>query len=115
MRYRFTAAERHLIEKLPLYIQQHLHLRLTVSKLAALLNLSPHKLDEGFLHQHGLSLSSYIKGCRMGLALLLLRHTDEPIKVVASMTGYRYKNFQRQVHQYYRQTAGQLRRDALPP
>lgn len=114
MRYRFTAAERHLIEKLPLYIQQHLHLRLTVSKLAALTNLSPHKLDEGFAVQHGISLSTYIKGCRMALAQTLLRHTEEPIKAVASRTGYRYKNFQRQVHRHYHQTAGQIRREAAP-
>ena len=84
-----SAFERQQLEQLHDYIPQHPDEDLSVRTLAAQWGLSAYKLRRGFKKLFGVGIRRYTRDCRMARAKQLLRETNEPMKMIASLCGYR--------------------------
>jgi AraC-like DNA-binding protein len=88
--------------------------RLSVTTVAALLDVSREHLARVFAARYGQSLSSYLARVRMQLACELLRDTDTPVKEIAATLGYAtLPAFHRAFRQQTGATPGAYRRGRL--
>jgi AraC-like DNA-binding protein len=69
------------------YVNRHLARELDRADIAAQAGLSPVHLNRLFLRHAGLTVSAYVRRCRMEMACHLLETSDLPIKVVALQCG----------------------------
>jgi AraC-like DNA-binding protein len=70
------------------HIQKNLHAPLRIAALAKGAGLSPYQLDLRIRGLFGLSLGQYLVRARIDLACNRLRHTDQPISLIALDCGY---------------------------
>lgn len=70
------------------YIQKNLHEPLRTAELAKDAGLSPYQLDLRIRGLFGLSIGQYLVRARIDLACNRLRHTDQPISLIALDCGY---------------------------
>ncbi|MBE6613002.1 MAG: helix-turn-helix domain-containing protein [Ruminococcaceae bacterium] len=94
------------------YINDHLDEMLSVSRLAALVYLSPDHLTHIFKNCTSVSITEYIIEQRMSRAYYMLMDTDMPPADIASAVGYRsialfYRHFRRR----FDAAPGDLRRE----
>ena len=84
----------------------------TIRALAKMVGLNEDKLKAGFKHFFGVAVFEAFQHARMEKARDLLLHTNEPIKAIASLTGYlRTTNFITAFRKYFGYTPASLRRD----
>jgi AraC-like DNA-binding protein len=76
-----------IIEQLFDFIDRNLSRRFTAAELAAHAGLSQNHLARRFRQRAGTTLPSYVLSRRIGLARLLLRSTNLPIKQIAQRVG----------------------------
>ena len=69
-------------------IQQRFAERLRVAEIAAAAGLSPSHLHAEFRRQLGKSPARHLADVRLAAAIDLLRHSDEPIGLIALACGY---------------------------
>jgi AraC-like DNA-binding protein len=76
-----------MIERLHEYIDRNLGRKLSAEELAKEAGLSQNHLAKRFRERTGSTLPSYVLARRIGLARLLLRSTNLPIKQIAMRVG----------------------------
>lgn len=83
----------------------------TIRELAKMVGLNEDKLKAGFKHFFGVAVFEAFQHARMEKARDLLLHTNEPVKAIASLTGYlRTTNFITAFRKYFGYTPASLRR-----
>jgi AraC family transcriptional regulator, transcriptional activator of the genes for pyochelin and ferripyochelin receptors len=91
------------------YMKDHLVDPLTLNSLAREATMNEDKLKKGFHHFFGTTVHQYLFRIRMDRAYELVNGTDKPFKEIASLVGYRPRNFFHCFKKYFGQTPGQLR------
>lgn len=87
------------------YIQTHLDQDLTLTKLANLVQISPHYFASLFKQSTGTSPHKYITKCRLEKAKILLRHRESAIAFVCQEVGFKNQShFTRVFRQYFQIT-----------
>lgn len=71
------------------FIQQHYHESISLTDIAAAVNMSIYYFSRQFKKEFGYSPHDFLILTRMNRAKHLLKTTDLPIKVIAQMVGYR--------------------------
>ncbi|WP_454192798.1 helix-turn-helix transcriptional regulator [Paenibacillus sp. Marseille-Q7038] len=95
------------------YIEEHLHLNVTLREVADELCFSPNYLGAIFKEETGKSYNEYIIALRMEKARDLLRDPKIKVYEVADRVGYRYMPyFSRQFKETYGMTPIEYRRKA---
>jgi len=106
---------RDLFEAAAEYIRDHYAENLRVRKLARILGVSVDELREGFRREMGLTAKRYLMRVRIGNAVHLLRHSDQPVKAIAAQVGYTHlSNFYQDFHRLNGRTPCQYRQLAPP-
>lgn len=95
-----------LLSRAKLYIRDNLDRPISLSQVAAYLNVSERHLSRLFTANVGESFNGYVRRMRIQQAAYLLRHTDMAIKDIAERTGFGT------VHSFTRAFA---RETGLPP
>lgn len=107
----FTREEQQRLGEAESYLINHLHQTITISQLARHAAMGEERFKDGFRLQFGYTPISYLKEARMQTAMVLLKHSDKPIKEIASLCGYQhYKNFLTGFKRFYGVTANSVRR-----
>ena len=99
-----NASEVSLVERVNLYLEEHLEERVQCADIAAAFLTSPDHLNRQFKQQTGHTLKEHITRHKMANAQRLLRLTHLPISVVAAKVGY--ENFSH-FSTVYRKTRGE--------
>ncbi|MGN0747872.1 MAG: helix-turn-helix domain-containing protein [Aristaeellaceae bacterium] len=99
-----NASEVSLVERVNLYLEEHLEERVQCVDIAAAFLTSPDHLNRQFKQQTGHTLKEHITQHKMANAQRLLRLTHLPISVVAAKVGY--ENFSH-FSTVYRKTRGE--------
>ena len=99
-----NASEVSLVERVNLYLEEHLEERVQCADIAAAFLASPDHLNRQFKQQTGHTLKEHITRHKMANAQRLLRLTHLPISVVATKVGY--ENFSH-FSTVYRKTRGE--------
>ncbi|WP_019508292.1 AraC family transcriptional regulator [Pleurocapsa sp. PCC 7319] len=87
------------------YIQTHLDQDLTLTKLANLVQISPHYFASLFKQSTGTSPHKYITKCRLEKAKNLLRHRESAIAFICQEVGFKNQShFTRVFRQYFQIT-----------
>lgn len=95
------------------YIEEHLHLNVTLREVADVLSFSPNYLGAIFKEETGKSYNEYIITLRMEKARDLLKDPKIKVYEVADRVGYRYMPyFSRQFKETYGMTPIEYRRKA---
>lgn len=76
------------MSRLIAYIHEHLGERLTAPGLAAIAAVSESHLSHSFPKHLGLTLSDYVRNCRLRAAARALRKTSDPIQQIAWEMGF---------------------------
>lgn len=96
------------------YIDSNLHCNLPISKLCREFNTNKTSLQERFRAYCGVSLHAFLQQSRMEKAVVLLRETDEPVKLIARQCGYRrVHSFNKAFKAYKQLPPGAYRRNSL--
>ena len=96
------------------YIDSNLHCNLPISKLCREFNTNKTSLQERFRACCGVSLHAFLQQSRMEKAVILLRETDDPVKLVARQCGYRkVHSFNKAFKAYAQLPPGAYRRSSL--
>ncbi len=80
--------ERDVEKEVKKYIREHMVDNISMTSIAEELHFNPQYLMRAFKNKTGVSIVAYITQSRMDTAKKILRETDLPIKIVASMVGY---------------------------
>ena len=84
------------------YVKNNLEEKITLSSIALSLHCSTVTLTEHFKAEFGITIMEYVTGKRMELAKKLLLSTDEPLRVIASLSGFSdVEYFSRTFKKYY--------------
>ena len=87
------------------YIQEHLDQSLTLTKLASLINISPHYFASLFKQSIGTPPHKYITKCRLEKAKTLLHQKDLPIAFICQEVGFQNQShFTRVFRQHFQIT-----------
>lgn len=78
---------RHIVECLD-YIYDHLHTRITVENLAALIGISPAYLSRLFKKETGMTVSDYIRNTKIETAQNMLIYSDYTLAQIASALAF---------------------------
>ncbi len=70
------------------YIQQHLHLPLTLEEIACQHQVSSVHINRIFQAEIGMTLMRYVTQCRLETAKLILQFTNEDITAIAQLVGF---------------------------
>lgn len=70
------------------YIQQNYAKAITLEEVAAAISLSPAYLSTLFKKEIGIKFSDYLISCRMDEAKKRLKHSEDPINIIAEAVGY---------------------------
>ena len=84
------------------YVKQNLDRKITLSDIALSLHCSTVTLTEHFKAEFGITIMDYVTKKRMELSEKLLLSTDEPLRVVSSLSGFSdVEYFSRTFKKYY--------------
>jgi len=105
---------RALVERAQAYIEDHYQERLSLSRVARELHVSPNYLSRLFRQTTGTTLTAYIHRLRIEHARLLLAAGDRTISEVAYLVGYQtYRDFHRNFVKHERLSPRQAQRRLL--
>lgn len=105
---------RALVERAQAYIEDHYQDRLSLSRVARALHISPNYLSRLFRKMTGTTLTAYIHRLRIEHARLLLAAGDRTISEVAYLVGYQtYRDFHRNFVKHERASPKQVQRRYL--
>ena len=106
-----TSIEKEALQKVKALIESHYQHHYSIAYLATIALMGRTKLVESFKNYFGVGLFEHLKDQRMKQARYLLEQTDEPVKVIAFKTGYRYAaNFSAAFKKKYGSTPLQYRK-----
>lgn len=93
------------------YIRSHLEEGLpSLRELALILGTNEFKLKKGFKELFGLTVFQFLKSERLRKALVLIEHTEKPIKEISQMVGFKNaSHFTREFKKKYHSTPQALR------
>ena len=77
-----------LIQRVLRHVREHLPERLSISGIAAALDLSPGQLRNAFRSLSGTTIGSYIRHARLRQACILMDTTDLPLAEIGRRCGY---------------------------
>lgn len=77
------------IQEVRQFIEVNFANDITVDSLCRKFGLNRTKLQDGFSQLTGLPVHAFISSLRMKKAEVLLTETEEPVKVIASLCGYK--------------------------
>lgn len=86
-------SQKDVMDRLTIYIRQHLAENFGMEELAELVHLNPQYMMRIFKKHKGISILSYLINERIEMAKELLEKTDYPIYQVADMVGYPNYNY----------------------
>lgn len=96
------------------YIKEHLNDNLTVKDTAQALTMNANYLSSQFHEEMGINFIDFVNLERVKQASSLLRHTNMPIKDIASVVGYNNTSyFSKQFHKVYNQSPSLYRAGIL--
>ncbi len=105
---------RALVEKAQAFIEDHYQERLSLSRVALDLHVSPNYLSRLFRKETGTTLTAYIHRLRMEHARLLLAAGDRSISEIAYLVGYQnYRDFYRNFVKHEKASPKQVQRRFL--
>jgi transcriptional regulator GlxA family with amidase domain len=84
----FTASSQSPLNRLQVWILDHLHEDLDVAQLAARVNMSPRNFARAFARDFSMTPGEYLQRVRLEAARKWLEETDESIERIASRTGF---------------------------
>jgi len=108
-RHNWKTKDRETFECLVRHMKNNLSNVLTLSDLAREAAINEDKLKKGFHYFFDTTVHQYLLQIRMEKAFELVKETDKPFKEIASLIGYRSRNFFHCFKKYFGQTPGQLR------
>ena len=104
-----------LVERARAYIEENYHRRISLSKVALHLHVSPNYLSRIFKREVGSTLTSYTQKVRLEHATLLLAAGERSISEIAYVVGYQnYRDFYRNFVKYKNASPRQVRRRLGP-
>lgn len=77
-----------LVRRAAWMIQEEYGSVLTLESIAGRLNISPEYLSQIFSKQMGVTITAYLKTCRIEVAKRLLTDKERSVQEVAAMVGY---------------------------
>ena len=95
------------------YIHEHLDQNLTLTKLAAIANLSTHYFASLFKQSTGFAPHQYITKCRLEKAQKLLQQTNLPIIEISQEVGFQNQSHFTRVFRQYLKTTPKAYRDSF--
>ncbi|MDJ0690750.1 MAG: AraC family transcriptional regulator [Xenococcaceae cyanobacterium MO_188.B32] len=95
------------------YIHEHLERNLTLTKLAAIANLSPHYFASLFKQSTGFAPHQYLTRCRLEKAKQLLRQTNLPIIDISQEVGFQNQSHFTRVFRQYLKVTPKAYRDSF--
>jgi len=109
-----------MVERAQAYIRENYQTRVSLSKVAEHLNVSPNYLSRVFKKNTAVNLTSYLHRVRLEHAMLLLASGERSISEIAYLVGYQnyrdfYRNFVKHKNASPRQVQRELTRQAPPP
>ena len=83
-----AAGVSHLLQKILLYVDEHMSQPCQIRDLGAFLDYSPAYLSRFFYTNIGMSYSDYVRNIKISHACYLLRNTRQSIIDIAEQCGY---------------------------
>lgn len=78
-----------LVQRVQAYVSEHLHEQLTLARLADFVGLSPYHFARGFRATAGIPPMAFVRLRRIESAQVLLANPSIPLRVIASLVGFR--------------------------
>ena len=107
--YNWKKKDQEVFENIVRYMKLNLSRALTLSDLARHGAINEDKLKKGFRYFFGCTVHQHLLHLRMKRAYELVLETDKPFKEIASLVGYRPRNFFHSFKKLFGRTPGQLR------
>lgn len=85
--------QQHQLRSILKYLDEHYNQKITLSRLAALANISPHHLCRMFKNIVGMPPITYVNYLRINAAMKLLQQQQLPISEVALAVGFNDSNY----------------------
>jgi len=99
-----------LVERAKAHISERYSRRLSLSRVAETLAVSPNYLSRLFRRETGMTLTSYIQQARLNQAKRLLANDERSISEIAFQVGYQnYRDFYRNFVKYEKASPRQMR------
>lgn len=86
--FKVSPAQADLVQRVRLYMQEHLEQRITIADLSAEFGMSQTYLKDSFRKVSGQPIHHYLQDCRLTKAARLLRTTEQSILSIAFSVGY---------------------------
>ena len=100
-----------LVERAKAFIEENHHRKISLSVVAAKLNVSPNYLSRLFRRETGETLTAWVHQERMQHALVLLAEGGRSISEIAYLVGYQnYRDFYRNFVKYEQASPREVRR-----
>jgi YesN/AraC family two-component response regulator len=104
-----------LVHRAMQYIEQNHRRRVSLSSVAAMLNVSPNYLSRLFRREAGLTLTAFVHRVRLDHAIGLLTESNRSISEIAYRVGYQnYRDFYRNFVKYEKASPREVRRRLGP-